>query len=393
MIKIGLFIDAFYPMVDGVVEVVNNYAKRMNDKDFSVVVFAPMPRNKKYVDNFPYKVVRCKSMKVPFLDYDLSMPALDRKFKKAIKENNLDLIHIHSPFAIGHCGVKYAVKHNIPVIATLHSQFKMDFMRATHSKLLTNYMLRRIMKVYNKCDDYFAVNGKIAEIYHDYGTNNLPKVLRNGTDMQTLDNPEQAIKLVNEKFAIKNDTPVFLFVGRINKLKNIFFTLEALEKLHNKNFKMIFVGEGQDMQEFAEAVKKSSVADNVIFTGKITDRQLLTAIYLRAKLFLFPSTYDASSLVQIEAASQKTPTVFLKGTATSATVTDNVNGFISEPNTSAFAAKIEQVLQDKKLYQTVSEGAYRDLYVRWDDLVVEQKKLYKKLIANKKNKSDNNKKM
>ncbi|MFR7634847.1 MAG: methyltransferase domain-containing protein [Lachnospirales bacterium] len=38
----------------------------------------------------------------------------------------------------------------------------------------------------------------------------------------------------------------------------------------------------------------------------VKDRELLASIYARADLFLFPSLYDASSIVQIEAALQKT---------------------------------------------------------------------------------------
>ena len=58
--------------------------------------------------------------------------------------------------------------------------------------------------------------------------------------------------------------------------------------------------------------------------GKVTDRTLLSYYYARADLFLFPSLYDASSIVQIEAASQKTPTVFLEGAVTANTVENNI---------------------------------------------------------------------
>ena len=43
-LKIGLFIDTFFPMVDGVVMVVDNYARRLK-KYADVTVFAPsVPR-------------------------------------------------------------------------------------------------------------------------------------------------------------------------------------------------------------------------------------------------------------------------------------------------------------------------------------------------------------
>ena len=48
----------------------------------------------------------------------------------------------------------------------------------------------------------------------------------------------------------------------------------------------------------------------------LTDREELKYYYSRADLFLFPSVYDASSIVQIEAASQSTPSLLLKNTLT-----------------------------------------------------------------------------
>ena len=52
-----------------------------------------------------------------------------------------------------------------------------------------------------------------------------------------------------------------------------------------------------------ELVKKNKLQKEVIFCGKVTDRDLLANYFARADLFLFPSLYDASSIVQIEAAS------------------------------------------------------------------------------------------
>lgn len=381
-LKIGLFLDTFFPMVDGVIMVVGNYAKRLS-KFCDVTVFT-INSKEKCDRKFDYKVVRCKSLHLLAIDYDIPTPKFDKNFNKILKESNLDIVHIHSPFAIGALGVKYAKKHNIPAIATMHSQFKKDFYRSTKSKKLTNILLKHIMKVFNKCNVCYGVNDKISEIFYDYGAKTMPLVQRNGTDMLPIEDKAAAIKLVNEKYGLNEDTTVFLFVGRINALKNIYFILEALEKLKDKNFKMFYVGEGQDFEELEKRVKKSSIADNVILTGKITDRELLKAIYLRAKLFLFPSMYDASSLVQIEAASQGTPTIFLKNSATSATVTDNVNGFLSEPTAEKFAEKIEEILADDELYKKVQEGAVRDLYVTWDDCVKEMYQKYLQAIEDKK---------
>ena len=67
-LTIGLFNDSFYPMADGVIMVVDNYA-RLLSKRANVIVFVPSYPNNYYDDTtLPYKVVRCKSIKIPFLD-------------------------------------------------------------------------------------------------------------------------------------------------------------------------------------------------------------------------------------------------------------------------------------------------------------------------------------
>ena len=106
-ITIGLFIDTFFPMVDGVCMVVDNYAKRLT-KYANVIVFCPECAGEKYDDSkLPYKVVRCKSLKLHIIDYSLPIPKLDRKFKKEFSKYKLDIVHIHSPFMLGKLGIKY----------------------------------------------------------------------------------------------------------------------------------------------------------------------------------------------------------------------------------------------------------------------------------------------
>jgi len=384
-LKIGLFIDTWYPMVDGVIMVVDNYAKRLS-KFCDVTVFTVDTG----VDTreHPYKIVKTKSRQLFKLAYKI--PYITKEFKKTLDEYDLDIVHIHSPFFVGKAGLKYAKEKNIPIISTLHSQFKKDFKRSARLNFIVNILMKNVLKVFDACDENYAVNNKISELFYEYGLKRLPKVTRNGTDMLPVEDKEKAIETVNKKYNIDKDTPVFLFVGRITRLKNVYFITEALAKLKNQDYRMFFVGEGNDAVEVERLAKKLGISDKIILTGKIVDRELLKALYLRAKLFLFPSKYDASSLVQIEAASQGTPTVFLEGTATSATVTDNVNGFIAKDSLEDFVAKIEEVLENKELYNTVSKNASEQLYVTWDECVQEMYKIYEYHIEENKKKLEQN---
>ena len=106
--KVGLFIDNYYPNIDGVTMVVDNLARCLT-KYADVVVVCP------YIDGcddkgFPYKVIRLKSLKVPFTSYKIVDVFCNKK--ELIKEE-FDIIHIHSPFILGRIGINLAKKLNI----------------------------------------------------------------------------------------------------------------------------------------------------------------------------------------------------------------------------------------------------------------------------------------
>ena len=384
--KIGIFIDTYFPMVDGVIIVVDNYARQLSKTD-DVTVFCPAVDKKVKLD-LPYKVVRCNCIPLIGTDYKIPTPTFSPEFRRALKNSDLDIVHIHSPFFIGKAGLKYAKKHNIPAVATIHSQYDKDVLKAVrNSKPLFNIEWKSIMKVFNSVDKCFAVNAKIGERFiGELGLKKDCSVLRNASSIKPVSDKKAAYNLVNDTFHIKEGQIVYLFVGRIDLIKNLKFTIDALSivKRAGIDFRMMFVGDGHDKDKLAAYAKEKGIEENVIFTGRVRDVDLLAAIYARAKLMLFPSLYDANSLVQLEAAGQSTPTVFLREAITASTTIDGVNAFHADDSVQAFADKIIEIEKDDALYEKVSEGAKRDLYLTWAEAVKEVKKEYETIISSKK---------
>ncbi|MBR2772609.1 MAG: glycosyltransferase, partial [Bacteroidales bacterium] len=95
--KVGLFIDTWYPMVDGVIKVVDNYARRLVQY-CDVVVFCPKTRRVDQEEDvkLPYKVVRCSSLPLITSDYDFPTPVLDPQFEAQLIKSGIDIVHIHS---------------------------------------------------------------------------------------------------------------------------------------------------------------------------------------------------------------------------------------------------------------------------------------------------------
>ncbi|MCR5758891.1 MAG: glycosyltransferase [Bacteroidales bacterium] len=372
--RVGMFIDTWYPMVDGVIKVVDNYASRLV-KYCDVTVFCPSVAGavKAEDESRPYRIVRCGSVPIINLDYSIPAAMLDPTFTVELSASNLDIIHIHSPFSVGLAGVMHAKLHNKPAVATLHSQYRQDFERALSLKPAVDFAMSGVMRVFNSCNECWAVNAGIKDLYvNGYGLTAPCSVQLNATDHEPVKDRAAAARLVDETYGIPSGATVLLFVGRLNFLKKIDFIVRSLAIAKQKglsNFRMLFVGQGQDADRLAALVKEQGLENEVIMCGLVRERTMLEALYSRAKLFLFPSLYDANSLVQIEAACQGTPTLFLHGARTGATVTENVNGYFSDDSEECYADKILEILADPAQYEKVSSAARKDLYISWDDVV------------------------
>ena len=381
-LKIGMFLDEWYPNIDGVVLVVENLVKHLNKfADVTLVV----PKMEKNFDEsaYPFKVISIDSMSVPLADYKLALADLEYfKLKKLFKKLDFDIIHIHSPFAVGRLGIRVAKDKNIPVIATMHTRFEFEFEKYLKSKTVAKLCVKHIIKPYNNCYSCIALNTSLKKVYKEYGYKGKTKIINNGTDLEIVKNKKEAITRVNNLCKIDKDDILFLFVGRIISIKNIFFILDTLKELKDRNFKfkMIYVGDGPDYDNLSKKIKEYGLNNEITLAGKVMDRELLKSIYYRANLFLFPSMFDSSSLVQIEAASQETPTIFIEGSVTSDTVENNVNGYTAKGDVISFASRIEEIINNKKLYNKVKNSARKDLAKSWKDIALETYEYYLKVI-------------
>ena len=142
----------------------------------------------------------------------------------------------------------------------------------------------------------------------------------------------------------------------------------------------------EKLREKMKRIKENQLTGKVILTGRIDNRNELFSFYQRSNLFLFPSLYDASSIVQIEAATFKTPGVFIKDTVTAKTITNNHNGYTSENNVEDFAKVIMHALDNKEELKQIGENAFKELYINYDDVAKIISDRYEYLIEKNNNK-------
>lgn len=371
-------LDSFFPNFDGPVHVVTNYCKCFT-KDENIKVKVIVPEYKGYKDTLPYDILRVKAIGPKDSNYKMAMPANDNRVKNFFKNTKVDLIHLHSPFMIGKYMVKMGKKYGIPTVFTFHTKFRSDFERLLKSKALQNFMMRYIMNVINKCDYVLTVSNGSVETLREYGYTGKVEVVRNGTDLTYPENDEALKERVLNEYGLKKEDNVFLSVGRIVKNKKIDVILKSLQIVKQKgyDFKLLIVGSGDYENQLKSMTKELGLDENVIFTGKIMDREFLSGHYLASDLFLFPSTFDTASLAPIEAAAMKLPTLMTRGCSTAEIITENVNGFLAnDEDYEDWADKIIGIISDKAKLKEVSENAHKQVYRSWDDVCAEIKQKY-----------------
>ncbi|MDY6368061.1 MAG: glycosyltransferase, partial [Clostridia bacterium] len=359
--------DVYLPDVDGVINCMHNYSLNMYEKcDLTAMV----PKNRKgYVDNLPYKIVRCKSVRFPVINDYYGFPGLDKNFKKQIDAIPADIIHVHSPFNMANYAAKVAKKKGIPLVATFHSNMRMIFKSVVKIGFIANLLAKYIGLFYKKCDEVFVCSPLVEEQLRYCGYKGKVTYLPFGTDFAKCDCVEENAKKANEIFSIGEKELVFIYVGRVMKLKRIDFILKSLKRVKDNGVKFRFyvVGKGAEMKKLKKLSAKLGFNESeVIFTGFLP-REHFPLLFSRADLLLFPSIYDNFGLVKVEGATYDTPGVFIENSCAGYGVTDGVDGYLSENNVNAFAQKIMQAVADRDKLKEVGKTAGKTQYCSWSD--------------------------
>lgn len=125
---------------------------------------------------------------------------------------------------------------------------------------------------------------------------------------------EDEKRRIKESLNITRNEKVLLFCGRIIKVKGIKETLLAIQKLENKNVKLIVIGSsnfGKKVitnfeKEIFSMIKRNS---NVIYLGFVSNEELFK-YYQIADIFVMPSNWEeAAGLVNLEAMLSGTPII------------------------------------------------------------------------------------
>lgn len=389
--NVALLNDSFPPVIDGVANVVMNYAKIMEEENIANVMVA----TPKYPDTdysiYPYKVVPYSSFDTTKIvkGYRAGNP-LDFKELREMTLFKPDIIHTHCPVASTYLARMLRATTNVPVVFTYHTKFDEDIARAVKADFLQKESIRVIVNNIEACDEVWVVSQGAGENLKSLGYEGEYRVVSNGVDFEKGRVSIEGVKSATKDYDLPEDIPVFLFVGRIISYKGIPIIMDALGKMHSKgiDFRMVFVGSGPDMEEMKKKAKElglyeNDASDKVIFTGPIYDRNILRAWNTRADLFLFPSTYDTNGIVVREAAACGLASVLIKGSCAAEGITNNVNGFMIEQNSESLYELLTNLINDMDHIHQVGQNAMDQIYISWKDSVHAAWQRYGEIIENK----------
>lgn len=383
--------DVYLPDVDGVVNCMHNYCLNLNDKtDLTVLV----PKNRKdYVDDQPYEINRCKSLHIPILNDYYGFPSKDKRIDKLFKEKDFDIIHVHSPFNMAKYALKLAAKKNVPAVATFHSNMYSIFRDVVKIPFIAKLMNDSLGRRYNKFDEVFVCSPLVEKQLRFTGYKGKVSYLPFGTDFPRCDRVEENREQAESVFGIEKDELVFIYVGRVMKLKRIDFILKSLKQVKERglSFRFYIVGKGAEMKKLKKLSAKLGFNEKeVIFTGFLP-REQFPLLFSRADLLLFPSLYDNFGLVKVEGAAFETPGLFIKDSCAGYGITDGKDGFLSENDETAFAEKILKAASDREALRAAGKAAAETQYVSWATCADEFLKRVTEIAEEKKREKAENK--
>lgn len=255
----------------------------------------------------------------------------EREVKRMIKENHIDIVHVHNTLTMVSPSVFYAAfRCHVPVVQTLHN-FRMlcpagSFFRdnviceecvkhgmgcAIRHKCYRNSTLQTmvsaaILKIHRRLGTYRKVNFICLTEF------NRDKLLES---LEARKNVEPSRVYIKPNFTFaegivpnetKADEEYFLFAGRVEALKGIDIAIRAFEQLPDE--KLYVAGSGPMMDEMQAYVKEHGM-ENVKFLGYLQKEEMSEKFYNAKAVIMTSQCYEAFAMTIAEAYSYGVPVI------------------------------------------------------------------------------------
>ncbi|MGG5460549.1 glycosyltransferase [Clostridium sp. B9] len=384
--KIAMFTNNYKPFVGGVPISIERLSKGLRELGHDVYIFAPSYDENLHGENEDYSenVIRYRSLKNKSLNGEMIIPNMfDSEIEKNFRDLEIDLIHVHHPMLVGNTAQYLSKKYDIPLVFTYHTRYEQYLhkikayeklekrqakennpLRKAEGKILEytkESMVPGYIKLFsNSCDLVFAPTKLIKDYLEDKGVKSDIEVVPTGLEGSYFNENTEVVEEIRSTY--KGDKEyLFCTVARITKEKNFDFLVNGLKELKDRignNFRLMVIGEGPYREEVEKLIVELDLEDNIVFLNNI-DNKLISNYYRASDLFLFASKSETQGIVLLEAMAAKTPVIAVRASGVVEVLENGENGFMTYENTSTWAAKIEEVLNDDNLKKSLEENSYK----------------------------------
>lgn len=360
--KILIASDLHYPTINGVATFSRNLARGLADRGHEVLVIAPSQTGKKSKEvDGNHVIVRTVSVPFPFYqNFRISLNPM-KEVKQIIDEFDPDVIHIQMLMWIGQAAMKYGNKLGIPIVTTNHAMPEnlMDNMRmlAPVSRPI-NYILKAYgARFHSKADFVTMPTQSAIEMFNAGDKIDIPmEAVSNGIDLSRF-TPGTAPDELYKKFNLPKDKPIVSYIGRLDAEKHLPVLLRAFVEVHSAlpEVHLLIVGDGTERPALVHLAKELHIADNVTFTGRVSDEEL-EQLHRVGTVFCMPSPAELQSIATLEAMASGQPVVAVDAGALKELCQDQRNGYLCEQDDDAMIADgLITILSDKKLREKMSK--------------------------------------
>lgn len=217
----------------------------------------------------------------------------------AIKGDYDSIIFLGSPYFISTWFAAIIARiRSKKVFYWMHGVYKDKITFIDYFKLFVFYKIANGFFLYGKRAYNILNKYKIKEkenIHIIYNSLNYEKSLEYRGKITQTDIYDYRVKYFNDK-----DTPVIVFIGRLNYVKRLDMLIEAQNYLrlkYEKNFfNILIIGDGEEKKNLEKLVSKSKLEKNVSFLGAVYDEEINSHVLLHADLCVTPGEVGLTAI-------------------------------------------------------------------------------------------------
>ncbi len=331
------------------------FAERLRARGHHVILVAATERASTKVETYRgIPIYQFFSLAIPGSNhyYFQSFPT-KRALKELFTKEQIQIVHIMFPSYSCNVAKRAARSLGLPLVAHIHTQpenISIFFPRFLHRPSIDRLVLLYLVN-FVKPADHVICPSKLGEaIYHSLDPALPITVISNGIDLSRFTESSKQIAPVASATRPRIPHQQILCVVRLTKDKDPQTLVRAMPEIlrSRPELSLLLVGSGPLQEELKNLAQELGVAENIVFSEKLSDEELLAA-YHASDLFVLPSRVELEGMVVLEAMACGLPLLIANSPTSASPYFVEENGLLFTPGDSNdLAVKALQILGDTK---------------------------------------------